>query len=665
MIPAVQTTRCLFPLAALLTVLVAPARADDPPPPQLKPAFLAHPPVINGRLGDACWAQATHVEGFYYSTQNRPEPERTEAWLGHDARYLYAAFYCHDSKPGTIRSEQTQRNGAVDRDDYMALHVDATRRQVEHYSFRVTANGCQNDTIPNSGSTNIAWAGDWLGAGRRVADGYTVEIAVPLAILTYPAGQNTLGIAFGRNLQREREADMWPLMHDRFENKKMAVYGPLVLPPPQNPPAIMPYGITRLDKRGVTFQSGLDLKYFSRVGATAMFCANPDFRNIEDVVDTIAYSDTPRLLGETRPFFNEGSRFFPVSTALNTRNIPGINTGAKSFGQIGPHEFGVFSTYGYRGRVDAAGGYNYKFTPDHSVGAGFVYTQGGRPNNLVTQAQFSGFHPLGVASLSYSGEAHHSFTRGGGGEGNAFAVRASYSGEGVLGWNASYTFVDPTFKAALGYVPEPDSRGWSIGLSGGRTTMGQTVETHSWSLSHSQRGKSDGRLLHQGTSLNADVRWDNGTSTGLRLYAAHRPPNTDRTAGLLYRWGLKTLRQEGGLEAQYGRRGGAHYLYLKFDQGWQPMPSLRFSLISEYTRRAFFDVTKPRDAFTQNFLTAYYDFDAYTTASLRFIERRGKLNLFLAYRSQPKSGRAWSIFVGDPNAWRTQNIVQFKMTWPL
>ncbi|MCC7493364.1 MAG: hypothetical protein IT204_13500 [Fimbriimonadaceae bacterium] len=546
------------------------------------------------------------------------------------------------------------------------LHVDTSRRFVDQYSFRVSPNGTQDDSIPNSGSGNYAWAGDWQAAAQRVPDGYLVELRVPFTTLRYPRGQTEFGIAFGRNFEREEEADYWPHMQDRFRMQDMAVLGPLKLRNPVNRPTLLPYGLFRADDDGATVQLGLDVKHVFPNDLTALFSSNPDFRNIEDVVDSIAYSDTPRLLDESRPFFREGSRFFPGSSSMNTRLIPDVTAGVKTFGEVGPHEFGVLGVLGDRGRLDGAFDYTYKITPEHGFGTGLVYSDNGHPTSLVSHSHVDGWVPLGRASFSYNGDFRHSWTRGPLGEGNSWNVGCSYGGDGVIGFNGSYSLVDPTWDPQIGYVGDRDTRGWSVGVSSSKRSQGRFIQNHSWSLNHGEYNHADGSLLQSSYSASGSMRLDFGWSFGLDAFSNQRPPNRDRTLGGTVRWGLETLYEEGGLRLVYGDRGGSDYFYVKLDQGWAPVRDLRLSLQSEYTRRDYKGAGgRDSEHRTQSILTATYELNPYSSVSARFIEREGRLNLFLAYRNAPTSGRSWYLFFGDPNAERTEVRLQAKVIWPL
>ena len=83
---------CLLVLIATALSL-GPARAaegtsEEAGPPRIEAVVVETPPVLDGVLDDACWEQATHIEGFWRQTTDAPEFERTEAWI-----------CCHDNVP--------------------------------------------------------------------------------------------------------------------------------------------------------------------------------------------------------------------------------------------------------------------------------------------------------------------------------------------------------------------------------------------------------------------------------------------------------------------------------------------------------------------------------------------------------------------------------------
>ncbi|MBI5831685.1 MAG: carbohydrate binding family 9 domain-containing protein [Armatimonadetes bacterium] len=653
-------------VAGLLMAGLGSLAAEEIVRPPVAAVVVAQPPKVDGVLDDPCWKQAAHVDGFVFPTENRPATEPTEGWVCLDDSFLYAAIYAHDSKPDTILQAITQRQVDLGRDDYVSFYVDPVANGVEKYAFSVNPRGTMSDAIPQIGSDNYAWKGVWKAAAKRVKDGYCVEIAIPLKMLRYRNGQTRFGVGFMRNLEREEEQSFWPPMRDRYESHKLGILEPLALKPRHNVPLFMPYVVGRLsEKEHATVQAGLDVRHLFGTGVMGLATLNPDFRNIEDVVDTIAFSYTPRQLGETRPFFGEGSGFFPGSGTWYSRQVPNIIGGLKTYGRMGRHDVGLLGTWSDHGRLDAVGNYVFRLNDDASLSAGMVWRDApGDPTNVALSGGFHWFEPMGTAGLSADASVRQSFTNGPGGDGNTYYGSLSYSGNGHVGGWVNYNQVNPSFKALDGYVPDADLRGWSTGIQGGVRSQGHLIQEHSWSASVSEYLRSDGTMLSNGANASLYARYRFGMNTTLSAYVGQRPPHHDWSGTASVRWGLESAYDEGGLSVTFGRRGSGDYFYARLDQGWQPMDRLLFSLASEYTYRYFGlggDATVSR---TQNLLTASYRLDDFSAVSARLVERAGDINLFVAYRMSPLSGDNLSLLYGDPNARTTKTQVQTKLTWP-
>jgi hypothetical protein len=648
---------------------VHPPHAGEPPdvgrPPRAPVVMVKQPPVIDGALDDRCWQEAFHVSGFVYPTENRPSTEPTEAWLCADSDYLYAAIYAHDSRPEGLNAQQAIRGGYLGRDDYVAVWVDSLAKGNEHYEFQCSASGTLADAIPQSGSDNYAWKGVWRAAARRVPDGFVVEFAIPLAGFRYAAGQKVFGIGFARNYPRARETSFWPKMADRYQDYKLARWGPLKLKPREDPALILPYAIGAAATRP-TVQTGLDVKKIFANGVTGLATANPDFKTIEDVVDSIAFSYAPRQLGETRPFFKEGAGYFPDSTAWYSRTVPSVITGAKTFGRLANSEFGALAVLGDHSSADGAFNYRYRLNQTSYLGSGLVVHEDDvNHTNWVSANRFRWYQELGPRTLSADASFYHSVSAGHGGDGNAGSASISYGGMGRLSGWASAMMVSPCFQALDGYVPDPDIRGYAAGLSGYLRTQKHWLQIHSYSLSVGQYTKQDGSVY--ATSYNAEFygRVVGGYAARLRLYSGLHPPYHDRSVSLFGNWGLDRTFGDGGSEVTIGRRGGTDYMHLALNQGYQPVDALRLSVSSEFTYRYYGDHTSPTLRETQNIATANWQFDPLTSVSMRFIERHGALDLFLAYKITRLSGHNLYFFFGDPNAARTVAQVEVKVIWPL
>ena len=56
--------------------------------------------------------------------------------------------------------------------------------------------------------------------------------------------------------------------------------------------------------------AGFDARYEPRPNLTGLISVNPDFSQIENAVTDIDFSYNEKRLGDYRPFFQEGSRYF-------------------------------------------------------------------------------------------------------------------------------------------------------------------------------------------------------------------------------------------------------------------------------------------------------------------------------------------------------------------
>ena len=80
------------------------------------------------------------------------------------------------------------------------------------YIFITNAAGAKADRqIANEGrEMNTSWDAIWTVVTRRVADGWTAEIAIPFRSLRFNGGSDQQwGINFSRRIRRKNEIDFW------------------------------------------------------------------------------------------------------------------------------------------------------------------------------------------------------------------------------------------------------------------------------------------------------------------------------------------------------------------------------------------------------------------------------------------------------------------------
>src|SRR5215510_4445180 len=175
----------------------------------------ASAPKLDGVLDEAVWArEPIPLEGWasYNPLRGEPARQRTSVWIAYDNDALYFAFRCFDEEPSKIRTTITRRDNAWN-DDWIAVSLDSTRAGQVAYHLFVNPSGIQMDAL-NTG-TNEDSAADWVweSAGHVDAQGYVVEMRVPLESIRFRSGTDVrMGVLFFRHNSRMGVSWSWPAM---------------------------------------------------------------------------------------------------------------------------------------------------------------------------------------------------------------------------------------------------------------------------------------------------------------------------------------------------------------------------------------------------------------------------------------------------------------------
>ena len=182
--------------AASLAALAIPANsawatnaaAVAPPRPTVHAPRLneGEAPVIDGDISDAAWAKAAVLDTFFQEEPNYGDPpsERTVVRVAYDANNLYVSVYAYDREPTRIIATQKIRDGRLINDDRVKIFLDPNKAGRDAYSFEVNALGGYTDALlQNNQDFFTNWNIIWYVKGRRVADGWTAEMAIPFRSL--------------------------------------------------------------------------------------------------------------------------------------------------------------------------------------------------------------------------------------------------------------------------------------------------------------------------------------------------------------------------------------------------------------------------------------------------------------------------------------------------
>jgi len=658
---------CATSLIALTSALVW---ADDggvrPKPkgtaPTIDAVYVSTAPVIDGKLDDACWQQAARLEGFACTDIAAP-PEETLGYVCTDEWNLYLSVVCTDRTPEDIVATETRRNGDFGRDDFVVVALDPWHKHTELYQFIVTARGTQAETIPGGSATKIEWRGDWSGAATRTETGWQAEFAIPYSILPYAPGQGTFGLAIGRAFAKENTMALHPDMGKVTDLKLSDDLVGLRLPSNAPRPVVMSYStFDSASLGGQSAKSGVDVQYKLRNGLTALGSVNPDFKQIEDVVEPVSFSYTERYLPDLRPFFVTGQDgFLPREHLLYTRRISLFDTGAKLFGTVGSDTVGLLDTSTHvteGGQNVLAGSWRRQFNGDDYAKLLLVSDRRSGDPGLV-----------GYGGLAYGLDVAHKRSTATGtdsiwgvfyfadseesGRGAAYSVGGYHDrGSGKLHYDWMTRLATDDFTPSVGYYPDVNNIGGAFTLGRWTRLEGGALESRSWNLQAAHYAYLDGSGMLDATAASSySWGWRDGRSldVGLNVGKLH---NFDSADGFTaYGWNNKDVYRRGSLQLTHGNRAGGRYSYLSCAQGLKPAEKLAARLGVEYGTLVGSPESDGR--WFQGVLTTSYDLTSERSLGARAIFRGDGVTGYAAYRQVVRRGLDIYVLLGDPRSDQT------------
>ena len=332
---------------------IAIPRVSSPPPIEafldMKPS-----PAWQGKLAE--------VKGLIQRIPHDGEPssQKTEVYLGYDAKNLYAIFICFDTEPQKIRARLSRREDIID-DDSVEIMLDTFNDHRRAYAFLSNPLGVQADALWTEGQDfDISFDTVWDSQGKITDRGFVVWISIPFRSLRFPSSDpQTWGILLNRGIPRNNEDTFWPQYSSRIAgrlNQEGQATGLEGISPGRNLQFI-PHGIFRsfreLDlrdpfnptytQRAAYGQVGLDGKAVLKDKFVLDATINPDFSQVESDEPQVTVNQRFEVFfPEKRPFFLENSNYFntPISL-LFTRRIVDPKWGVRLTGKDGPWAVGM------------------------------------------------------------------------------------------------------------------------------------------------------------------------------------------------------------------------------------------------------------------------------------------------------------------------------------
>ena len=523
-------------LLPMLPLLTAPAGAAPVPvQDQIEaagrsgPVFEVTPATseirVDAVLDEPAWAAAASVPitHEWFPGDNTSPPVATECLVTFDEEHLYVAFRAADPEPERVRAHLAERDTPFE-DDTVGFLIDTFNDRRRAFQFRINPLGVQMDALTSDvdGSEDWSWDVIWDSAGRITADGYVVEVAVPLTQLRFPrggagpasGGVQTWGFLAMRDYPRTVRHRLRSTANVRDLNCFVCQSHPLTgfreIAPGRNLELDPTLTFTRSDRRedfpdgpvvsgDEEAEAGLSASWGPPPSVTLNAALNPDFSQVEADAAQLDVNETFALFfPERRPFFLEGTDYFATPfPVVFTRTIADPSFGLKLTGKEGPHVFGALVAEdrinnlifpGFDGSSQASldrevrtGVLRYRRDVGETSTLGLLYTGrdgSGYTNQVLgldgtlrpTEADVVRFQALGSRTEYPDSVAEAAGQPVGSFDGDAYGISYSHSTRDWY-WGADFKELDRDLRADAGFLPQVGFRAGSVGVE--RTFWGE------------------------------------------------------------------------------------------------------------------------------------------------------------------------------------------------
>ncbi len=282
------------------------------------------PPVIDGKLDDACWELGEWQSDYrqFIPVYKGEISYKTELKVLYSNKSIFVGIRSYDHM-----DKITKRLGRRDNylGDMVGVQFDSYHDRQTAYEFVVTAAGQKMDMWISNEDMDLNWDAVWYVKVDYREDSWTAEFEIPFSQLRYDqAPEQVWGFNAWRYVNRLQEENHWKLLANDGTGG-VYTFGELhgLKDLPRNRRLeISPYlsgSITTNKKipdnpyaKGVRFNArgGLDAKIGITNNFTLDATINPDFGQVEADPSVMNLSAFETYFEEKRPFFIEGNNIF-------------------------------------------------------------------------------------------------------------------------------------------------------------------------------------------------------------------------------------------------------------------------------------------------------------------------------------------------------------------
>jgi len=479
---------------------------------------------------------------------------------------------------------------------------------------------------------------------------------------------------------------MWvcPNVGPNFNTSLFYDWRGLRLPSTKRRPFIMGYAqAEKIKGEKPDRQAGLDVKYCLASNLIGVATVYPDFKNVEQQVESIDFSYSPIWYTDRRPFFQEGRDYMASDSLFYSRRIGEIDAGAKFFGKAGDFRLGILDVLDVEEVNHLAGKFGQRLAgQSHAATGGWDVHFASRANDDKANhaARLSGWLAKRGKRRNYdcSFGLTRSYTEGTGGDGAIKTVQVSTKGgPRTISASAAYEDIGKEYYALDGFAPDINKVGGWANIGFHDEFEKGTMQGWNISLSGNRYERHDGSLYYRGLSISAGTRTKEQTGGNLSFSVSDRMNNDnelnrDKTCSLRIFWLGSDLYRNGGTSLRLGRMAGGDYVYTSLSQGFDITDDWTFRLNAEY-RYWHFSSQKNRSLWQIVFFSNYTITNE-RGVGIRIVARgddtkevnlKKNINVNLMFRQAVRKGMDMYFIYGDPNAEKTQHRFALKIVLPL
>lgn len=630
--------------------------------PTLAAKRLVAAPIIDGVVSAEEWAEATKVDELRDRVTGQVPPrDKTSAYLAFDDKFIYVAFQCFDEEPEKIVGRELTPNAEFRGEDTVTFDINpfGTRAYDQLNEFIVNAIGTQTERLAGGRAGKREWRGQWKAATRRTEQGWECEMAIPWKMLNYPGGDKlnmdiNLIRRQGRSLFEQSFANYRPNPLPELQGQWQGVTPPA---PPKAKAQYLLYDALDIESGIVHNRIGADARIPLTPTVNSLISVAPDFQNIEDVVAGNDFVRIERFLNDPRPFFTEGSQFFDVNDRFSfgrlfyTRRIEKLDVGAKAFGQLNPKlAVGAMVAKEPDGTTSSVLKINNTVSGVQNQRAYVVTRQSGGNQNVALGTSF--FKRWDTIGLSGELTAEKN-------DGEDYDTAGSFQFNYLRPTTrvtARYTWVEPNFAPALGFIPWTNRKGFFLFADINREVRKGPIRSYVFDFFASEYRTYDTNVVQQGGySFFGELTGRNDMAVAARFGRETFSGSIDQVAGL---------------DLTFNKTNRFRTIKLFYDNGIrQDEPSSYYGVEASWRIAENFDlglkqsVLELGGADRQTIFTAQKQLAADQFITTRTVVLGDDINTYFSYRKAGNAGAEYYLIVGDPNARTSQNRLSFKVVW--